>query len=88
MPLERVDVDETPERVTVTVWERYPPAFLRDGTPVGIAAIGRIQSVDVVLREPLGTREVIDGTTGRRPDDIDEFDYVQRNMRARLGTVP
>jgi hypothetical protein len=83
-PLERVDVDETPERVTITVWERYPPAFTEGGTPIGIAAIGLVQSVDVRLEAPLGDREVIDGTTGRRPDDIDEFDYVERTIRERI----
>lgn len=25
-PLERVDIDEQPERVTITLWERYPPS--------------------------------------------------------------
>jgi hypothetical protein len=83
-PLERVDVDESLERVTITLWERYPPAFAEDGTPIAIAAIGFIRSVDVRLDAPLNEREVIDGTTGRRPDDIDDFDYVERNMRDQI----
>jgi hypothetical protein len=83
-PLERVDVEETPERVTVTLWERYPAAFAEGGTPIAIPAIGLIRSVDVRLEAPLNAREVIDGTTGRPPDDIDDFDYVQRNMRDQI----
>jgi hypothetical protein len=81
-PLARVDVDETPERVTVTIWEEYPPAFAQGGERYGILAIGMTHCVDVPLRAPLGEREVVDGKTGRPPDEIDDFDYITHNHRA------
>jgi hypothetical protein len=83
-PLERVDVDETPERVTITLLERHPPRFAEGGTPYGTVAIGLTHCIEVTLQAPLGSREVIDGATGRAPDDIDDFDYVERNAVAQF----
>ena len=83
-PLERVDVDETPERVTITLLERHPPRFAEGGTPYAIAAIGVTHCVDVTLQAPLGAREVIDGATGRAPGDVDDFDYIERNTLDRF----
>ena len=92
-PLERVDVRETPERVTITLWERYPPSFRPGGVMTAIAAIGITRCVEVPLQQPLATRVVIDGRTGTTPEDIDDFDYIERNTyedlaRADLDKFP
>lgn len=79
--LERVDVDETDERVTITLSERYPPAFAEGGDPIEVVAIGRIRCVEVTLAQPLAGRAVIDGATGRPPDELDDFDDSARNTR-------
>jgi hypothetical protein len=78
-PLERVDVDETDERVTITLTERHPPAFAEGGAPRFRLAIGSIRCVEVPLEAPVGDRELIDGATGRRPDDLDPFDASGRS---------
>jgi hypothetical protein len=80
-PLAKVDVEETPERVTVTLWERYPPAFGEGGTPTVIPAIGLTHCVEVPLAAPLGARQAIDGKTGAPPDEIDPFDVFTRHAR-------
>ncbi len=79
--LERADVDETPERVTITLRERYPPAFAEGGDPIEVVAIGRIRCVEVALARPLAGRAVVDGSTGRPPDELDDFDDHARNKR-------
>jgi hypothetical protein len=83
-PLERVDVDETAERVTLTLFERHPPAFEVGGAPRFRLAIGYIRCVEVALAAPLGDRELIDGATGRRPDDLDVFDRSGRSRREEV----
>jgi hypothetical protein len=86
-PLERVDVHESPERVTITLSERHPPAFAEGGAPRFVLAVGYIRCVEVPLAAPLGRREVIDGATGRRPDDLDPFDVSGRSrLREVLAT--
>jgi hypothetical protein len=86
-PLERVDVEETGERVTITLWERHPPAFSEGGAPRFVLAIGYIRCVEVPLRAPLGDRELIDGSTGRHPDDLDPFDAPGRSTHAELRAL-
>jgi hypothetical protein len=84
---DHVDVEETPERVVVTLWKRLGPRFSRDGIPRLEVGGARTGCVDVSLKAPLGERTIIDGTTGREPDDIDAFDYVERNARAELAGI-
>ncbi len=86
-PLERVDLEETGERVTITLWERHPPAFREGGAPVFTLAIGYMRCVAVPLRAPLGAREVIDGATGTRPDEFDPFDASAPALRAEVMAV-
>jgi hypothetical protein len=81
-PLERVDVEEDADRVTITLWERMPPAFDADGTPIGIKAIGIMRCVEVPLARPLGDRRVFDGATGRQPADIKPGNYMERGARS------
>ena len=69
-----MDVDETPERVTIALWERYPPRFLEGGARVVVMGVGEVRAVDVPLRAPLAGRELIDGATGLPPEHVDEFD--------------
>lgn len=80
--LERVDVEERPDRVTITLYERLPPAFDRDGTPIAIPAVGVMRCVDVPLNEPLGSWPVYDGATGSRPPDIEPGNYLERGARS------
>jgi hypothetical protein len=35
-----------------------------------------------------GAARAIDGATGRPPDDIDEFDYIERNAREQVLALP
>lgn len=86
-PLERVDVEEHPERVTVTLHERYPPAFDRDGVAIGIPAVGMIKCVEVGLDWPLAQRPVFDGATGRQPADIKPGQYGERGARREVLAV-
>jgi hypothetical protein len=86
-PLERVDVDEQLDRITVTLWERMPPAFERDGTPIAIAAIGIMRCVEVRLTAPLGSRPVYDGATGEQPADIKPGNYMERGARSQALAV-
>jgi hypothetical protein len=85
--LDRVDVEETPERVVLTLWASYGPRFTRDGTPRVSVSGDYTHCVDVALAAPLGERAILDGATGRAPDDIDPFDYIERNARARFAGV-
>jgi hypothetical protein len=92
-PLERVDVEEDADRVTISLWERMPPAFDSDGTPIGIKAIGFMRCVEVPLKEPLGDRGVFDGATGQQPADIKPGNYLERGARTdalavNLDTFP
>ncbi len=92
-PLERVDVEEEPDRVTVTLWERMPPAFDADGTPTATRAIGIMRCVEVLLAQPLGDRRVFDGATDQQPADIKPGNYSQRGARSKalaldLDTFP
>jgi hypothetical protein len=68
-PLERVDVEESNDRVTITLYERLPPAFECDGTPIAIPAVGLMRCVEVPLDKPLDSRAVYDGATGEQPSD-------------------
>jgi hypothetical protein len=81
-PLERVDVDEESERVTITLWERRPPAFDVDGTPLAVVAVAVMRCVEVLLNAPLGDRAVYDGATGKQPADIKPGNYRERGARS------
>lgn len=64
-PIERVEVDETDERVIVTLYELVPAADAKGGRFV--YDVGFPPSV-VQLRAPLGSRPLIEGATGARHD--------------------
>ena len=64
-PLARVDVEDGPDAVTVTLYERfsYDPAIPEEEQAV--IAIGIGIRLDVPLPSPLAGRRLIDGATGR-----------------------
>jgi hypothetical protein len=55
--LDRVDVDEEPDTVTITLYQGHEPNA--DGVCIDIALL---YSTQVVLAEPLGDRELVDGS--------------------------
>ncbi len=57
--LDRVEVAETGDTVTVTVVEGSDPAF----PDAACIALGVLKAVEVPLAAPLGTRTVVDGAT-------------------------
>jgi hypothetical protein len=81
-PLERVEVEETAERVTITLYERRPGTHDVEGRPAFQADVGRTRCVDVPLAAPLGGRVLIDGATGRHPEAIDATGTAARDLRA------
>ena len=88
-PLERVDVDEDPDRVTITLYERHPPAFDRDGTPTGTAAVSVTRCVAVPLAAALANRPVYDGATGRRPAEIEPGNHDRAHaLEIDIDTFP
>lgn len=67
-PLDRIDVEEAGDRVTVVVHEVHPPLYDPDGTERGILLSGIGQHASIALTAPLADRPVFDGLTGaRRP---------------------
>jgi hypothetical protein len=74
-------------RVVVTVWARHGPRFTRAGIPrIGVSG-ECTHCIDAALAAPLGRRAIIDGATGRAPDDIGPFEYIERNARAHFDAV-
>lgn len=55
--LDSVEVEETDERVTITLYEGYDP----DAGDVACVEIALKKAVDVTLSRPLGGRTLIDG---------------------------
>jgi hypothetical protein len=86
-PLERVDVDERPDRVTITLWERLPPAFDGRGFLVADPLVLKRRCVEVPLRAPLGSRPVYDGATGKLPGDFDPGDEEEHDFRAEALAI-
>jgi hypothetical protein len=80
--LQRVDVEELPERVTITFWQHLPAVHLERDTVHASAASAITRCVEVTLTEPLGDRPVYDGATGERPDQIRPGDYGERGWRS------
>jgi hypothetical protein len=64
-PFSGVQVHERRRQVRVRVLERFPPTFDPAGIPFASAAIGIPKCVRFRLRAPLGSRRVVDPTTGR-----------------------
>jgi hypothetical protein len=69
-PLERVALDERPDVVVITLSERHPPPVLPDGTETGILAVAITRCVEIGLEAPLGTRRLVDGSTGIEPERV------------------
>jgi hypothetical protein len=69
-PLERVDVAETPDAITIAVYERHGPLFTEEGYPIATAGGGRPSCVLLQLDAPLADRALLDGSCGRAPDDL------------------
>lgn len=63
--LDRIEVHEDADKVTVSVHERHPPALNPDGSEGGILLVGKTHRAEVELAAPLGDRVVIDEFTGR-----------------------
>jgi hypothetical protein len=83
---DHVSADEGPDRVTVTVHERFDPIWSQDGHRIAFpgAEMFRLGSARVELALPLGDRLLIDGATGRAPDDLSIWEYREREDRAHL----
>jgi hypothetical protein len=64
-PFSGVQVHEGRRQVQVRVLERFPPAFDPAGIPYGSASIGIPKCVRFRLQARLGSRQVVEGTTGR-----------------------
>jgi hypothetical protein len=94
VPLERVDVEESPDEVRIGLFERYPPPLDEDGTPIAIAAVRVIRAVRVELATPLGDRRLvdsIDGHTppkGRRPEAVKPCREAADRVAAKRLPVP
>lgn len=91
-PLARVDVDESPEQITITLWEEFPPRFAEGGTRIGLRAISKTRCVEIPLAAGVEQRLVVDGSTGAPPDQIDLFDSHtpldrQRALETDLETL-
>jgi hypothetical protein len=92
-PLERVDVEECPGDVTITLLERHPPRFLSDGTPSAVTAVAVLKCAEIRLKEPLAERVAIDGATGHPPPEIPPADdgggpAWAEPLRVDLGVFP
>jgi hypothetical protein len=57
MGVDHVGVDETPDRVTVTLSQGIPPSLVGSACP----EIAMLQAVRVALTSPLGDRTIVDG---------------------------
>jgi hypothetical protein len=83
-PFSGVQVHEGRRRVRVRLLERFPPAFDPAGVPYGSAAIAISKCVRFRLQAPLGSRQVVDRTTGRpRPRADSSPRAARRCHRAR-----
>ena len=58
MGIDHVGLDETPDRVTVTLYQGTPPDLVGSACP----EIAMLQAVRVALTSPLGDRTVVDGS--------------------------
>jgi hypothetical protein len=83
---EHVTVDERPDRVTITVHERFGPIWSDDGIPIASAGpdMLRLSTAQVQLAEPVGERRLLDGATGRAPGDFSIWQYREKEARARV----
>jgi hypothetical protein len=59
MGVDHVDVDETPDTVTVSVYQGTPPSLAGSACP----EIAMLMAVRVPLASPLGGRPVVDGNS-------------------------
>jgi hypothetical protein len=88
---EHISADEYPDHVTITVHERFGPNWTEDGHPIGFAGpdVFNLRTAHVELARPLGERRILDGATGRAPDDLSIWEYHEKEdrdqvLRARL----
>jgi hypothetical protein len=92
--LHRVTVDERPDQVIITVWKRFGPIWTEDGMRKGIARPGtrgvRVGTAKLQLERPPDDRVLVDGATGRAPDDLSIWQYAEKETRARVlaATLP
>jgi hypothetical protein len=82
-PVERVEIMERPDAVTITLLERRPPRFSSDDSPTVTSAVSVVKCVEIALDAPLGERPMIDGATGRPPATIEPGDDGERLSRAQ-----
>jgi hypothetical protein len=78
--------DEQPDHVTVTVHERFDPVWTEDGHPIAFAGpdMFRLGTARIELAQPLGDRRLVDGATGRAPDDLSIWEYQEKEERAQV----
>jgi hypothetical protein len=92
--LERVDIAETPDTVTITILERRDARYGPDGVPIArVLPSPRPHAVRVRLAAPIGQRTLLDGATGRAPDDLGVWEIQSKRLLDDMlaldpGSVP
>jgi hypothetical protein len=83
---DHVTVTEQPDHVTITVHERFRPIWTEDGHPIAGAGpeTFTLDTAHVQLGDPLGERRLLDGATGRAPDDLSIWQYQEKEARAQV----
>jgi hypothetical protein len=83
---DHVTADEQPDRVTVTVHERFGPIWTEEGHPVAFGGpdLFTLRSARVELTQPLGDRLLLDGATGRAPGDLSIWEYQEKEEREHV----
>jgi hypothetical protein len=69
-PPARVEVEERPASLVITLFERRPPRLSPDGIEYGIFDIAITASFDIMLPTRLRGRRLIDGVTGFDPNTV------------------
>jgi hypothetical protein len=78
--LARVEIAERADTVAITLTERRDPGIFGYVGGDGVSP----QRAGVTLAAPLGNRTLIDGATGRAPDDLGIWDSAERTRRAHV----
>jgi hypothetical protein len=83
---EHAEATESATSVAVTIYERFGPAFAPNGMPIFSTGTGgpKPRAVTLELQAPLGDRTLLDGATGRPPDEFGIWDWRLRRERDEL----
>ena len=87
---DHVTANEQPDHVTITVHERFRPIWTEAGHPIAVAGpeAFRLGTANVELGDPLGERGLLDGATGRAPNDLSIWQYQEKEARAQVLKAP